>query len=152
MGQLEALLCYAFSSLFSSAKRWRFGTVQRLGRSGERVAARYLRRRGFCIVAERVCSTWGEIDLVAIQGRTVVFVEVKTRSSDAYGQPEEAVTYEKQRRLTRLALAFLSRHDLLNCKARFDVVSVLWSPQAWFPQIHHIQDAFQPTERFQMFV
>ena len=148
MGQLEALLSYAFSS----TKRRGFGAAQRLGRSGERVAARYLRRRGFYIIAERVCSAWGEIDLVAIQGRTVVFIEVKTRRSDAYGQPEEAVTREKQRRLTLLALAFLRQHNLLDCKARFDVVSVLWPPQTWCPQVHHIQDAFQPTERFQMFV
>ena len=73
----------------------------------------YLRRLGYKIVARRERGRLGELDLVAVDGRTVVFVEVKTRRSHDAGHPAEAVDPEKQRRLTRLALAYLKRHGLL---------------------------------------
>ena len=97
-----------------------------LGRRGEDAAARFLKRLGYVIVARGQRDKIGEIDLIAVDGRTVVFVEVKTRTGDQKGTPAEAVDHDKQRRLTKLALAYLKRHDLLECKARFDVVSITW--------------------------
>ena len=87
-----------------------------LGQRGERAAARYLRSRGYKIVAAGDRTMLGELDLVAVDGRTVVFVEVKTRESHEAGHPVEAVDADKQARLTRLALAYLKRHDLLECR------------------------------------
>jgi putative endonuclease len=121
-----------------------------LGMRGERIAARYLRRLGYKIVASRARDRLGEIDLVCVDGRTVVFVEVKTRRSSHSGDPAEAVDEKKQRRLTRVALSFLRRHDLLDQAVRFDVVAIIWPKGASQPSIQHLEGAFQPTDRWQM--
>ncbi len=122
-----------------------------LGRRGERAGQRYLRRRGYKIVARGQRSRLGELDLVAVDGRTIVFVEVKTRHSHDAGHPAEAVGKEKQQRLTRLALAYLKRHALLEHKARFDVLAITWPKTARKPKIEHIQNAFEAVGRGQMF-
>jgi putative endonuclease len=121
-----------------------------LGRRGEAAAARYLRRRGYRILA-RSDRLWpGELDLVALQGRTIVFVEVKTRQSQEAGHPAEAVDAVKQRRLTRLAVTFLKRHGLLEYPARFDVVAVTW-PEGRRPTIEHFQNAFEAVGRWEFY-
>ena len=89
--------------------------------------------------------------MVAVDARTVVFVEVKTRRSHSAGEPAEAVDLEKQRRLTRLALMFLKRHDLLEHPARFDVIAITWPDEQKKPTIEHIKNAFEPVGRWQMF-
>jgi putative endonuclease len=114
-----------------------------LGERGEDVAARHLRRGGYKIVARRNRSRRGELDLVAVDDRTVVFVEVKTRRSDATGSPAEAVDWQKQRKLTRAALTYLKAHGLLEQPARFDVVAVKWPSDADCPEVEHFRDAFQ---------
>ena len=119
-----------------------FFAAKPLGRRGEDAAARYLRRLGYVIVARGHRDNIGEIDLVAIDGRTVVFVEVKTRTTHDAGHPADAVDDAKQKRLTRLALSYLKRHDLLECRARFDVVAVTW-PERGRPTIEHFKDAFE---------
>ena len=124
---------------------------QPLGQRGEAVAARYLKRLGYRIVARGERDRLGELDLVAIDQRTVVFVEVKTRQSLDRGHPAEAVDLRKQQRLTRLALAYLKRHDLLEVAARFDVVAVLWPLEDRRPQVEHFRNAFQPAGQWQMF-
>ncbi len=114
-----------------------------LGERGEAIAARYLRRRRFRIIGRGVRTGLGELDLVAVDGRTVVFVEVKTRRSDQYGSPAEAVDLKKQRRLTRLAVTYLKRHGLLEYPARFDVVAILWPEDQRRPAIEHFENAFE---------
>jgi putative endonuclease len=114
-----------------------------LGRRGENAAARYLQRLGYVIVARSQRDSIGEIDLVAVDGRTVVFVEVKTRTSQDAGHPADAVDDAKQRRLTRLALSYIQRHDLLECRSRFDVVAVTWNDAKKPPLIEHFRDAFE---------
>ncbi len=121
-----------------------------LGRRGEDAAARYLKRRGYKIVGHRVRLPSGELDLVAFDGQTVVFVEVKTRRSDQHGHPSDAVTPAKQRRLTRLAVSFLKRHGLLDHPARFDVVSVTWPPGEK-PRIEHFKNAFEAAGRWEFY-
>ncbi|MDX1945280.1 MAG: YraN family protein [Pirellulaceae bacterium] len=118
---------------------------QPLGRRGENAAARYLRRRGYVIVARGQRGQVGELDLVAVQNRTVVFVEVKTRASQDAGHPADAVDRQKQERLTRVALAYLKRHDLLECSTRFDVIAISWPDLARAPQIEHFEGAFEAT-------
>lgn len=122
-----------------------------LGDRGERAAARYLRRQGFKILARQHSSRLGEIDLIALDGDCVVFVEVKTRRSDAAGHPVEAVTPDKQRQLTRLALAWLKQHNLLEHRARFDIVAILWPEGARHPEIQHYRNAFEPVGFGQMY-
>ncbi len=122
-----------------------------LGQRGETAAAHYLKRLGYTIVARSYRDSFGEIDLVAIDQQTVVFVEVKTRESTDKGHPAEAVDYDKQRRLTRLALAYLKRHKLLEHRARFDVVSILWPHSGTQPTIEHFKNAFEAVGQGQMF-
>lgn len=122
-----------------------------LGQRGEAAAERFLRRLGYIIVARGQRDPLGEIDLVAVDSRTVVFVEVKTRSSHDKGHPLEAVHSDKQRRLTRLALTYLKRHDLLDYPSRFDVIAVTWPQQQKRPVIEHFKNAFEAVGQGQLY-
>lgn len=122
-----------------------------LGVRGEWAAAKFLKRLGYKIVARAQRTLLGELDLVAVDGRTVVFVEVKTRESHDAGHPFEAIDEHKQQRMTRAALGYLKRHGLLEYPARFDAVAVTWPAGAKRPIIEHIQNAFEPPSRGQMF-
>lgn len=117
-----------------------------LGQRGERAAARYLRRKRYRILARGHRFRLGELDLVALDGRTIVFVEVKTRESAEAGHPSEAVDRHKQRKLTQMALSFLKRHELLEYPARFDVVAITWPPGQRRPTIEHFPNAFEAAE------
>lgn len=126
-----------------SAWRRRFARPSTLGDQGEALAARYLRGLGYKIVACGDRAVLGELDLVAVDGRAVVFVEVKTRASHDAGHPADAVDLVKQAKLTRLALAYLRRHDLLGCASRFDVVAITWGDGKAPPTIEHFSGAFE---------
>jgi putative endonuclease len=93
----------------------------------------------------------GELDIVAVDGRTVVFVEVKTRRSADAGHPAEAIDDLKERRMTQAALAYLKTHRLLEHSSRFDVVAVTWPAGSKRPTIEHIIDAFPAVGRGQFF-
>ena len=133
-------------------ERWRrFRTPKPLGARGEKAAARYLKRKGYIIVGRSKRDRIGELDLVAVDGEIVVFVEVKTRRSHDAGHPAEAVDAKKQKQLTRVALSYLRRHDLLENSARFDIVAVTWPNDDKPPTIEHFQNAFEAVGRGQMF-
>jgi putative endonuclease len=119
-----------------------------LGDRGERAAARFLRRRGLRVLARGYRTRHGEIDLIARDGDTLVFIEVKSRRR---GVPAEAVTEEKQRRITLAALHFLRKHGLLEVRCRFDIVAIVWPDDRGEPQIEHIPNAFEAVGRGQMF-
>lgn len=121
------------------------------GDRGEREAVKHLKRLGFRIVARQYSTPWGEIDIVAIEGQTIVFVEVKTRKSIIAGHPFEAVNHEKQSKLTRMALAYLKRYKLLEHSARFDVVSIIWPDESRTAEITHFRNAFEPVGKWQFF-
>ena len=134
-------------------RRWigRAGCSESLGRRGERAAARFLRRLGYKIIATGQRNALGEIDLVAIDGDAIVFVEVKTRASHDKGHPADAVHENKQRQLSRLATAYLKRRGMLEQRARFDIVAVTWPVGRKQPDIEHLKNAFEPSGRGQMF-
>ncbi len=113
-----------------------------LGNRGERKAAGFLRGLGYRILARQYANRHGEIDLIARDGDTLVFVEVKTRRSNAGGLPVEAVTTDKQRKLTMTALVWLKRRGLLESRCRFDVVSIIWPKDSKTPEITHYKNAF----------
>ncbi len=119
-----------------------------LGDRGERAAARFLRRQGLRVLLRGYRTRSGEIDLIARDGDTLVFVEVKARRQ---GVPAEAVTLEKQRRITLAALHFLRKHRLLEVRSRFDVVAIVWPDDRRKPEIEHIRNAFEAVGRGQMF-
>ena len=111
------------------------------GRIGEDLAHRYLRRQGCTIVARnyRTRSGSGEIDLVAWQGETLVFVEVKTRDSAEFGTPDRAVDADKEQHLRTAARDYARRAGVEWERIRFDVVSVVLNPR----RIEWIRDAFR---------
>jgi putative endonuclease len=112
-----------------------------MGRKGERLACRFLMKRGFDILARRYRTRLGEIDLIALEGSILAFVEVKTRASRAFGDPWEFVDWEKQQRLRLAAEEFLARHDLSQYAYRFDIVSVI-APGARNQEIILYRNAF----------
>ncbi len=130
--------------------RWLF-PEKSLGRRGEAAAARYLKRRGYKIVARGSRLQPGELDLVAVRHRTIVFVEVKTRQTHQAGHPAEAVDQAKQRQLTRLAVTFLKRHGLLEYPARFDVIAITWPKGQRRPKIEHIKNAFEAVGQWEFY-
>ncbi|MCO6044839.1 YraN family protein [Aeoliella sp. ICT_H6.2] len=138
------------SALTSWIKRLR-PTPQPLGQRGERYVARWLRRQGYKIVAGGQRTRYGELDLVAVQGETIVFVEVKTRRAHSLADAAAAVDEEKQRRIVRTALAFLKHHGLLEYSVRFDVVALVWPENAKEPQLLHVPSAFEPEGQGQFF-
>jgi putative endonuclease len=101
-------------------------TMQRqaLGKTGEDLAVEELERRGYAILARRYRTRHGEIDIVARDGETTVFVEVKVRAGGECGTAAEAVTSSKQRRLASMAVDFLARNRLMDRPCRFDVVAI----------------------------
>lgn len=113
---------------------------QALGLDGERVAARWLRARGWRIVAHRYRSGRRDIDLVAEREGTVAFVEVKARRGNRFGDPVQAVDWRKQRELARSAATWVERHGEAGLAYRFDVVGVLFTPSGI--RVRHVEQAF----------
>jgi putative endonuclease len=118
----------------------------RTGLWGERIAERELRRKGYRIQGRRVrFGPREELDLVAYDGRDLVFVEVKTRASEDFGRPADAVSPDKQRLLVRAAWGYLRRMGKKRPDyIRFDVVEVIGREQDGPPAVHHIENAFSP--------
>ncbi len=123
-------------------RRLRWNHDQAAGRWGEDLAHRLLRREGLAVVARNFAtqSGSGEIDLVAWEGETLVFVEVKTRASDEFGTPDQAVDKEKRRRLERAGRAYASRARVDWDRVRFDVVSITAGAR---PKVVHLRNAFR---------
>lgn len=115
-----------------------------LGDAGERAAAAFLRRLGYKILQRNYTCSLGEIDIICCDGDTIVFVEVKTLSSDAAADPEVHVNTAKMRQIEKVARAWLSAKGEPDLACRFDVVSVVLPPKGE-PVIRHIVEAFLPT-------
>ncbi|WP_437186887.1 YraN family protein [Planctomicrobium sp. SH668] len=129
----------------------RIGWIRRIfGNRGERLAARFLKNNGYKILARQARNQFGEIDLIALHGDVIVFVEVKTRRNSRAGHPSEAVDSTKQRQLTRAALAWLKEKKQLNRRGRFDVIAITWNTSS-VPVIEHFLNAFEATGRGQMY-
>jgi putative endonuclease len=114
-----------------------------LGDRGENVAARYLRNQGYRIIVRNFKCDLGEVDIIARDGKTLVFVEVKTRAYDD-PTPEEQVNELKRHQITKVAKFYLSRYGVPRPPARFDVVAIVW-PTGRDPMIRHMPNAFEAT-------
>jgi putative endonuclease len=113
-----------------------------LGKEGETIAADYLTKKGYKIIEQNWKFGKNEIDIIARDGKFIVVVEVKTRHSNYFAEPESNVTREKQRILVRAANAYI-RYKRLDNEVRFDVVAILIGLDG--EKINHIVDAFYPT-------
>lgn len=98
---------------------------QNLGQNGEDIAAEFLGKNGYAILTRNYRCCLGEIDIIAKIGAVLVFIEVKTRKSEAYGSPAAAVTPRKQRQISKTAQYYLAERNLFDAPARFDVVSIV---------------------------
>lgn len=116
-----------------------------MGIRGERVAARWLKVHGWSVATHRFQNGHRDIDLIATReepdaGRTVVFVEVKTRARDAFGGPVAQVGWRKQRELRRSAMVWMSRFQRPGDNFRFDVIGVILGPEN--VKVQHVENAF----------
>jgi len=112
-----------------------------LGKEGERVAEQYLKKKGYKVVERNYRCAGGELDLIVLDRRVVVFVEVKTRTGHGFGTPLEAVEFRKQRKMIQAAQFFLTAKRLHQRDARFDVVGISWPGGE--PLVEHIENAFE---------
>ncbi|RJQ41478.1 MAG: YraN family protein [Nitrospiraceae bacterium] len=114
--------------------------MKQFGSKGEDLAAEFLKAQGYRIIERNYKTPIGELDIIAKDGETLVFVEVKTRSSNAFGYPFEAVDARKKHKLKNLALFYMKALKK-NCAARFDVISINLTGSE--KEIEHIKDAFE---------
>ena len=101
-----------------------FNLRQKFGKFGEDLAVRYLKKIGYQVICRNYRTRFGEIDIIAKDADTVVFVEVKSRRTASYGHPKHSVTYAKQEKISKTALYYLKINDQTSCRARFDVVTI----------------------------
>jgi putative endonuclease len=112
-----------------------------LGKKGEEKALRFLKKKGYRIIEKNYVCKLGEMDIIAKEKDTLVFVEVKTRTTTEFGPPQLAVNSSKQRQLSKVALNYLKEKQLEEVKARFDVVAILLEQEK--EKIELIKDAFE---------
>jgi len=110
------------------------------GKKGEDIAAACLKKEGYRIVERNYRCRYGEVDIIAMDKKDVVFVEVKGRESDTFGSPEEAVGPAKQKKISKVALHYLQEKGLGDHNARFDAVAIRFMPQGG--QVKLIRNAF----------
>lgn len=116
-----------------------------LGQKGEELAGLFLQEKGYQILDKNVRSRQGEIDIIALDGHTLVFVEVRTRTRSTYGSAEESVTWRKRNKLRELALSYLRSHSQSVPTFRMDVIAIhcpTGDPKDESTQIQHIEYAF----------
>lgn len=120
--------------------------LKQLGKTGEKIAAKYLADKGYSIIKRNYRCENGEIDLIAKDQDTTVFVEVKTRRSLKFGIPQAAVTPKKQAQISMVALSYLNELDAFNSPCRFDVIAITLPPASEKLKIEHIENAFPYQE------
>jgi len=115
-----------------------------LGIKGEKQAEEFLKKQGYKIITKNFRTPFGQIDIIASEKNTLCFVEVKTRRNFSFGLPQEAVSSIKQKKILKVALAYLKENGLLNRRVRFDVVSILCDKNSY--KINLIRGAFECNE------
>jgi putative endonuclease len=116
-------------------------TPHQLGKLGEKIAQKYLLGKKYRIVEKGYRLLRGEIDLVAYDGETLVFIEVKTRGPGALGSPEESVDFRKQKQLRKIAEGYLALNEIEEKECRFDVISLFFDNNGDYT-LSHYKDAF----------
>jgi len=132
---------YMFKKLFKGSEGEVHDGNRRIGDMGESLAVTFLKKNGYEIVEQNYRSALGEIDVIARDGGVLVFVEVKARRTDRYGGPKWAVTPQKKRKISMLALEYLKKTGQMDTDARFDVVAIRLFPNQAGVEI--IKNAFE---------
>lgn len=110
------------------------------GKKGEELAVKFLKKAGYNILEKNFRSRLGEVDIIAEEKGSLVFIEVKSRASRQFGDPKEAITEQKKRQISKTALGFMNRHKLFGQQARFDVVTIQFVNGK--PQFELVKNAF----------
>ena len=110
-----------------------------IGDTGEQIAVKYLECHGYIIIARNYYSRYGEIDIIAAKGEYIIFVEVKYRKSNLYGEPSLAVDFRKQEKLKKTALQYISENEAGDKDLRFDIIEITGTGEV---AINHIENAF----------
>jgi putative endonuclease len=121
-------------------RRWR-------GQHGEQLAAAFLQGQGYRIAQQNYRCREGEIDIIAWDGPTLVFVEVKTKGQTRFGAPQAMVDRHKQKKMVHVAMVYVHQHQLQHVDLRFDVVAITLLPGV-SPEVTHVPAAFTPTSHF----
>ncbi|MEA4848779.1 MAG: YraN family protein [Clostridiaceae bacterium] len=123
------------------------GNNKIIGAFGEDMACEYLEEYGYKVLERNFSCRTGELDIIALEGETVAFIEVKTRSSERYGLPSEAISISKQGKIVKTALYYMQRNRLLDRMCRFDVLEIIIEDEDNH-RINLIRDAFQYSGRY----
>ncbi|MBU4047909.1 YraN family protein [bacterium] len=121
--------------------------MDNIGKFGEDIASKYLEERGYKIKERNYRTFLGEIDIISEYKGNIIFVEVKTRRSDKFGYPEEAINFNKQRKIIKNALCYLAKYNLWEKNYCFDVILVSISNHKDVKRLKHIRNAFYPDSR-----
>lgn len=113
-----------------------------LGRLGENIAAAYLKENGCRILEMNFTAKYGEIDIIAQEKNTLLFVEVKTRKNSLYGTAAQAVNYKKQRKIILTASAYMSLHENTVSNCRFDIIEIYYNNSSSY-KVNHLKGAFE---------
>jgi putative endonuclease len=132
---------WIFENIFQQGMIMKGSDKMRTGKKGEDIAVAYLKGKGYRIVERNYKCPLGEIDIVAKDGDVIVFVEVKSRKSEEFGDPQLAVGLEKQKKISKISLMYLKEKHLYPCNARFDVVAIKMLPDG--STVELIQNAFE---------
>jgi len=116
--------------------------MDNIGKFGEDIASKYLEEKGYKIKERNYRTFLGEIDIISEYKGNIIFVEVKTRRSDKFGYPEEAINFNKQRKIIKNALCYLAKYNLWEKNYCFDVILVSISNHRDIEKINHIKNAF----------
>jgi putative endonuclease len=118
-----------------------------LGAYGEKAATCYLENQGYTIIEKNYRCKLGEIDIIAVDGDVIAFIEVKTRRSEKFGRPGDSVNFAKQKKIVKTALSFISQRRLTDWMSRFDVVEVVIDNNENIQKIILIKNAFEYSGR-----
>ena len=119
-----------------------------VGTEGEKLAAKFLKRKGYRIIQRNYKCKLGEIDIIAEHDGTIIFVEVKTRQTQEFGSPQSSVTATKRGQISKVALFYIRAKRLVDQSCRFDVIGITFPPGSRKPEIEHIENAFQLNRRY----
>ena len=122
--------------------------MDNIGKFGEDVASKYLEKKGYKIKERNYRTFLGEIDIIGEYKGNIIFVEVKTRRSDKFGYPEEAINFNKQRKIIKNALCYLAKYHLWKKNCCFDVILISISNHKDIKRIKHIRNAFYLDSKF----
>lgn len=117
-----------------------------VGNKGESIAEDYLKRKGYKIIRKNYRCRFGEVDIIARDNDTIVFIEVRTKQNDNFGSPQDSITPAKIEKISKTSLSFIQEKKLTGFSYRFDFIAITF-PQGK-PNIEHIENAFVPSNRY----